>query len=330
MKKLLALFLLAISSMCAQNKQFAFSAVVQNPNSDSLVIRSKTMQKVIKAHKKGQFKDTFSIDTGLYQIYDGKEYSVLYLDNNYDLAMTGTGGGKFLESIKFTGNGAEENNFLTQKLLADKEFLKGLDDLPNEPGAAQKIVGDRTRELRTALENPEIDEAFKSLMITVLTQEQKQLEAMAKKAQDAQKMKGKPSPLFAYENHKGGTTNLKDFRGKYVYIDVWATWCGPCRKEIPHLQKIEEKYHGKNIEFVSISIDKPKDHDKWKKFVDKESLGGVQLMADNEWKSDFITAYEIHSIPRFILIDPKGNVVRSDAARPSDPALQELLDKLLK
>ncbi len=329
MKKLLLILLLITGGIYAQNKQFTFSAVIQNPNSDSLVIRSKSMQKVIKAHKSGLFKDSFSIDTGLYQIYDGKEYGVLYLDNNYDLAMTVTGG-KFLETIKFTGGGAEENNFLAKKLLADKDFLKGLEDLPNEPGAAQKIVGDRTRELRSALENPEIDEAFKNLMITVLTQEQKQLEAMAKRAQDAQKMKGKPSPLFAYENHKGGTTNLKDFRGKYVYIDVWATWCGPCRKEIPHLQKIEEKYHGKNIEFVSISVDKEKDHDKWKKFVDKEALGGVQLIADKDWKSDFIAAYEIHSIPRFILIDPKGNVVRSDAARPSDPALQELLDKLLK
>ena len=47
-------------------------------------------------------------------------------------------------------------------------------------------------------------------------------------------------------------TKLEDLRGKYVYIDVWATWCGPCRGEIPYLQKVEEKYKGKNIEFVSI------------------------------------------------------------------------------
>ena len=329
MKKLLTLFFLAVSSVYAQTDAFTFSAIIKNPNSDSLVIRSKSMQKVIKSHKKGHFKDAFSIDTGLYQIYDGKEYSVLYLDNSYNLAMTVTGD-KFDETIHYTGKGAAENNFLAKKMLADQTFLKGLDDLPNEPGAAQKIVGDRTRELRSALENPEMDEAFKNLMLTVLKQEQKQLEAMAKRAQDAQKMKGKPSPLFVYENHKGGTTNLKDFRGKYVYIDVWATWCGPCRKEIPHLQKIEEKYHNKNIVFVSISVDKEKDHGKWKNFVDKEALGGVQLIADKDWKSDFIAAYDIHSIPRFILIDPKGNVVRSDAARPSDPALQELLDKLLK
>jgi thiol-disulfide isomerase/thioredoxin len=143
-------------------------------------------------------------------------------------------------------------------------------------------------------------------------------------------MKGKPSPLFAYENHKGGVTKLESLKGKYVYIDVWATWCGPCRQEIPFLQKIEEKYHGKNIEFVSISIDVAKDHEKWKKFVTDKNLGGTQLFADADWKSAFTQAYGINSIPRFLLIDPQGNVVDADAKRPSDPALQAQLDGLLK
>jgi thiol-disulfide isomerase/thioredoxin len=143
-------------------------------------------------------------------------------------------------------------------------------------------------------------------------------------------MSGKPSPSFAYENFKGGTTKLDDYKGKYVYIDVWATWCGPCRREIPYLQKLEEAYHGKNIEFVSISVDVKKDYKEWRKMVADKSLGGVQLYADKDWNSDFIKAYGINSIPRFILIDPKGNIVNADAARPSDPELKEQLDKLLK
>jgi peroxiredoxin len=66
-------------------------------------------------------------------------------------------------------------------------------------------------------------------------------------------LKGTPSPEFNFENHKGGTTKLSDIKGKYVYIDIWAT-CAPCRQEIPYLQKIE-KYEDKRIAFVSISID---------------------------------------------------------------------------
>ena len=153
---------------------------------------------------------------------------------------------------------------------------------------------------------------------------------MRESAMAAKKMVGKPSPTFTYENHKGGTSTLADFKGKYVYIDVWATWCGPCLAEIPHLKKVEAAYHGKNIVFLSISIDAKKDYEKWKNMVNQKQLGGVQLIADNDWNSKFVTDYGIQGIPRFILIDPNGNVVEADASRPSSPDLLKKLDALLK
>lgn len=140
---------------------------------------------------------------------------------------------------------------------------------------------------------------------------------------------GKPSPVFTdYENHKGGTTSLEDLRGKYVYVDVWATWCGPCKVEIPHLKEVEKLYHGKNIEFVSTSIDRAADHNKWVEMVKDENLGGTQLFADNDWNSKFVKDYAIEGIPRFILIDPNGNIVKADAPRPSNPELIELFKEL--
>ncbi|MFK8059036.1 MAG: TlpA family protein disulfide reductase [Polaribacter sp.] len=89
----------------------------------------------------------------------------------------------------------------------------------------------------------------------------------AKIEKDYKKLKalasGSPSPKFnGYENNAGGKTSLEDLKGKYVYIDVWATWCGPCIAEIPSLKKVEKDFHNKNIEFVSISIDRMKDHEK--------------------------------------------------------------------
>jgi alkyl hydroperoxide reductase subunit AhpC len=93
---------------------------------------------------------------------------------------------------------------------------------------------------------------------------------------------------------------------------------------------VEEKYHGKNIEFVSISVDVDKDHEKWQKFVTEKELGGVQLFADKNWNSDFIKAFGINAIPRFLLIDPTGKVLKADAARPSSVELTKLLDTLLK
>ncbi|OUS01873.1 hypothetical protein A9Q86_04285 [Flavobacteriales bacterium 33_180_T64] len=144
-------------------------------------------------------------------------------------------------------------------------------------------------------------------------------------------IKGKPSPQFVnYENHKGGEISLSDLNGKYVYVDVWATWCGPCIREIPALKDVEKKFHNENIEFVSTSIDQAKNHDKWVDMVNDKDLGGVQLMADNDWNSKFVKDYAIQGIPRFILIDPNGNIVNADAPRPSDPKLIELLEKELE
>ena len=140
---------------------------------------------------------------------------------------------------------------------------------------------------------------------------------------------GQPSPKFMdYIDHAGGTKSLDDFKGKFVYIDVWATWCGPCLREVPFLKEVEKEYHDKNIEFVSISIDVKKDFDKWKKMVVDKELTGTQLFADNNFNSEFIQAYGIRGIPRFILVDPQGNIVKASAPLPSDKKLTELFNNL--
>jgi len=141
--------------------------------------------------------------------------------------------------------------------------------------------------------------------------------------------KGQPSPKFtSYENFNGGETSLDDLKGKFVYVDVWATWCGPCKQEIPSLKKVEKEYHGKNIAFVSMSIDRKKDYDKWRAMVAEKELSGIQLYAPNDWSSDFVTDYGILGIPRFILIDPDGNIVNSNAPRPSSDELIALFNEL--
>ena len=140
---------------------------------------------------------------------------------------------------------------------------------------------------------------------------------------------GKASPSFDYENFKGGKTSLEDLKGKVVYVDVWATWCGPCLREIPALKILEADYHNKNIAFVSLSIDEKKDYNKWRTMITEKNLDGIQLMADNDWKSKFVIDYGIKGIPRFIIIDTKGNIVNSDAPRPSNPDIRKAFDELL-
>ena len=88
---------------------------------------------------------------------------------------------------------------------------------------------------------------------------------------------GNYSPNFEnYLNYNGGSTSLDDLKGKYVYIDIWATWCGPCMIQIPYLKEFESKYENCNIEFVSISIDNVSDYNKWNKMIaEKEYRGSV-------------------------------------------------------
>lgn len=139
---------------------------------------------------------------------------------------------------------------------------------------------------------------------------------------------GKPAVDFTYPDPDGKRTSLSDFKGKVVLVDVWATWCGPCRKEIPALKELEKEFHDKEVVFLSVSIDEAKDEQKWKDFIRKEDLKGVQLFASG-W-SEICQIYEIKGIPRFMVFDRQGRIVNTDAPRPSDPELKTMLESELK
>jgi thiol-disulfide isomerase/thioredoxin len=141
---------------------------------------------------------------------------------------------------------------------------------------------------------------------------------------------GSPGAEFICKDINDKEVSFSDLKGKYIYIDVWAMWCSPCKQEIPHLKKLEKAFKGKNIHFVSISMDKPKDLKKWKKFVKDNKLTGIQLFADNAFESKIAKDYKINSIPRFLLFDKAGLIIDADAKRPSDPELKKILKNLLK
>jgi thiol-disulfide isomerase/thioredoxin len=236
---------------------------------------------------------------------------------------------EFDESISYQGNGSLENNVLAKKALDDEQFELQHFTIDDEAAFEKAFEAKKASDAKLFSE-VQLDENFRTVMTKRANQEYGMIKQMRASAMVAKKMVGKPSPTFSYENHKGGMSSLSDYKGKYVYIDVWATWCGPCLAEIPHLKKVEAEYHDKNIVFISISIDAKKDYEKWKNMVNQKELGGVQLFADNDWNSQFVKDYGIQGIPRFILIDPSGNVLEADASRPSNPDLRKKLDALLK
>ncbi|WP_316794119.1 TlpA disulfide reductase family protein [Pedobacter frigoris] len=137
----------------------------------------------------------------------------------------------------------------------------------------------------------------------------------------------KPAINFSYPDQKGKIVSLNDFKGKVVVVDVWATWCAPCKQQIPYLKKMEEELKGKDVAFISVTVDYEKDKQKWLDMLKDMDLHGIQLFAGGWTK--ITRDYAITVIPRFMVFDKAGNVVSTDAPRPSDPKLKDMVQKEL-
>jgi len=142
---------------------------------------------------------------------------------------------------------------------------------------------------------------------------------------------GAPGFDFTYNDVHGNEVSFSDFRGRIVYLNVWATWCAPCRAELPHKKRIEEHFAGNdNIVFVNVSLDNLRDIQRWRGFVKDNELGGVQLHGNIDGPMNFRTLYGITGIPRFMIFDKQGNIISTDASRPSSPEIIPLLTRLLE
>lgn len=130
---------------------------------------------------------------------------------------------------------------------------------------------------------------------------------------------------FAYPDIDGKKIALDDLKGKVVVIDLWATWCGPCREEEPFWEKLNEEFKDREVAFVGISVDK--DKSKWETYMKRKHMKGLQIYAG---EGDVLSkAYKVTGIPRYILIDKKGNLISADSPRPSNPKLKSLLEEWL-
>lgn len=140
---------------------------------------------------------------------------------------------------------------------------------------------------------------------------------------------GKKSPDTTFSDVNGKQHKLSDYFGKLIYIDIWATWCGPCCKEIPHLEKLVEHYKGNDkIQFISISVDS--NREAWLNKLKKDKPSWLQFNLNREEDRAFAKAWNINGIPRFIIIDKNGNICDADAIRPSDKEIVSTLDKLIR
>jgi len=135
--------------------------------------------------------------------------------------------------------------------------------------------------------------------------------------------KGWPAPVISAETLNNDQFSLAMLKGRYIVVDVWATWCAPCKKEAPYFNRFAEQYTSESIAFISLSVDE--DKNAWKSESARRNERVLQLWATNSQEE--LKAYNLEFIPRFMLIDPKGKIISAQLPMPSDPDFEQLLLK---
>lgn len=123
---------------------------------------------------------------------------------------------------------------------------------------------------------------------------------------------GEEAPNFTQNDPEGNPVKLSDFRGKYVLIDFWASWCGPCRQENPNLVKAYAKYKEKGFEILGVSLDNKDGKQAWVNAIEKDGLTWTQVSDLKSWSNEVAVLYGIRAVPQNYLIDPDGIIVASN------------------
>jgi peroxiredoxin len=135
---------------------------------------------------------------------------------------------------------------------------------------------------------------------------------------------GTEAPDFTQNDANGNPVSLSSFKGKYVLVDFWASWCRPCRAENPNVVKAYNKFKAKNFTILSVSLDQ--DKQSWLKAIEKDGLKWNHVSDLQFWKNAVAVQYHIQSIPQNFLLDPNGKIVAKDLRGPDlEKKLCELL-----
>jgi peroxiredoxin len=140
---------------------------------------------------------------------------------------------------------------------------------------------------------------------------------------------GKQAPEIAMPDPNGNVVKLSSYRGKYVLVDFWASWCKPCRDENPTVVAAYNKYKKKNFDILGVSLDNPGGKDKWLAAIKKDNLAWTQVSELKGWETSAVVVYGFgqEGIPYNILVDPQGKII---AERLRGPALEAKLAEALQ
>lgn len=238
----------------------------------------------------------------------------------------------YKNDIAFIGVSIDETEVLWKKTLR-KRFLKGTQVIAENGGASQivsdynigsyphYILIDKDGNLVNANAPKPNSKEIKEVLSSLLTPNSQKKNSLKK---------GDKAPLFSLKDTYGAIVNSDSYKGKVLYINVWATWCKPCLKDRKLFNRLYDQFkENKEITFLSVSIDESEIL--WKKMVRKRSLKGIQVITRNGIASPIINDYSIKTgSPHYILIDKNGNLVDANAPRPNSEEIDKILSRLLR
>jgi len=163
---------------------------------------------------------------------------------------------------------------------------------------------------------------------TSLTALKTKIQAQPKQEQQAAPTSwiNKPAPDFTLPDVNGKPVSLSSFKGKYVLVDFWASWCGPCRQENPNVVSAFQKFKNKNFTILGVSLDRPGQKENWVKAINDDNLAWTQVSDLKFWESMVVNMYGIDGIPFNVLVDPAGKII---AERLRGEDLEKKLSEVL-
>jgi thiol-disulfide isomerase/thioredoxin len=247
----------------------------------------------------------------------------MFVDDEQSFQNDGSFRNLVFENLRHKTKDAIESNPNLSVIDYTKQYIKDLKSIvvkDNAVGMLFKLMNAK---------NENIEKDYAEIMSLLTNDEMK--EKLTTRYQSANATKPEMASIgFDYENYAGGKTSLEDLRGKIVYVEIWATWCGPCIKEMPYLTEIIKEYKdNENIVFVNISIDAKNEYGKWRAMVPEKNVGGIQLMADKGLASEFMKFYSVGLIPRSIMLDQEGQIISQHAPRPSSKDIRTFINDIL-
>ena len=272
----------------------------------------------------GNFSVEFDWDTtASVSFFHGMESTKMYLQPGDDITLT-IDTEQFDESISYEGS--DESSYYAWQYLTE-ENSKYPDISMSSDGELDSLFNTYFAPfLDKAASFKESNPAFYASIVDGI-ENHKEYTLTRRSVLAALPQPGEAATDFTYPDKDGNNVALSDFIGSVVYVDVWATWCGPCRAEMPFLHDLEAEYSDKNVTFIGVSVDEEKNRQVWLDMMEEKDMQGVQIFADG-W-SQITKDYAINGIPRFMLFDTEGNVSNLNADRPSSDDIRPAIDALL-